>query len=151
MQLFLSQYFCYVRRLTVCSTSAYTAIFIFQSKKLAKTLAQFKNSRYLCIAFGTITKSLKLGLSYGVMVALQFLVLPVLVRIQVRQHKGALRCSFFYFYKPYGCGKFPHRIPHQSTHSGKSVHLRYTHIHLLINTIHAVLKIWNAVCVIVYV
>ena len=27
------------------------------------------------------------GLSYGVMVALQFLVLPVLVRIQVRQHK----------------------------------------------------------------
>lgn len=91
----------------------------FSDKKSAKTLAQFKNTLYLCIAFGTKTKSLKLGLSYGVMVALQFLVLPVLVRIQVRQHKGALRCSFFYFpiypFPRDDCGIFPQRIPHLST------------------------------------
>ncbi len=33
-------------------------------------------------------ESQRLGLSYGVMVALQFLVLPVLVRIRVRQLTG---------------------------------------------------------------
>ncbi len=46
-------------------------------------------------------ESLRLGLSYGVMVALQFLVLPVLVRIRVRQHKrGAIQsnCSSFCMY-----------------------------------------------------
>lgn len=40
-----------------------------------------------------------LGLSYGVMVALQFLVLPVLVRIRVRQlEKGIASAILFCFH-----------------------------------------------------
>lgn len=38
-----------------------------------------------------------LGLSYGVMVALQFLVLPVLVRIRVRQLEKGIASAILFF------------------------------------------------------
>ena len=56
-------------------------------KLSAPSLGNPQKNRYLCTALGIIHSdgSWAKGLSYGVMVALQFLVLPVLVRIQVRQ------------------------------------------------------------------
>ena len=41
-------------------------------------------------------ESVKLGLSYGVMVALQFLVLPVLVRVRIRQLKERWSSALFF-------------------------------------------------------
>ncbi|WP_305154928.1 hypothetical protein, partial [uncultured Duncaniella sp.] len=56
-------------------------------KLSAPSLGNPQKKRYLCTALGIIHSDgfWAKGLSYGVMVALQFLVLPVLVRIQVRQ------------------------------------------------------------------
>ena len=43
-------------------------------------------------------ESVKLGLSYGVMVALQFLVLPVLVRVRIRQLKERWTSALFFLF-----------------------------------------------------
>ena len=56
------------------------------TKKLRKICKKQKNA--LSLQRFWDDESQRLGLSYGVMVALQFLVLPVLVRIRVRQLTG---------------------------------------------------------------